>query len=94
MATRQTISLSDLRDMSPKEKEEALGDLVEGARAPANGRLTDIDARIAEFERIYELPSDEMVAEVDSGARKETDEIASWLMLLRVRKRVAAHPAG
>lgn len=94
MTTRQAISLSDLQDMAPEEREEVLGGLIEGARAPVNGQLTDIDARIAEFERIYELPSDEMVAEVDSGDRKETDEIASWLMLLRVRKRVAAHPAG
>jgi hypothetical protein len=94
MKAERAVRFSDLREMSEAERGRVLDVLVEGARSPANGRIADLDARIAEFERRYELPSTEMVAEVRSGVRKETDDIASWLMLLKVRKRVANHQPG
>ncbi len=94
MKAKRAVRFSDLREMSEAERGRVLGVLVEDARSPVNGRLAELDALIAEFERRYELPSVEMVAEVESGARKETDDIASWLMLLKVRKRAADHQPG
>lgn len=84
------VSLSRLKSEPPKKRDELLSGLVSGAREPANGYADLLDARIAEYERRYELPSAAMVEQVESGALKETDDIASWLMLLKVRNRVAA----
>ncbi len=94
MKAERAVRFSDLRKMSEEERGQVLGALVEEARSPANGRIAELDARIAEFERRYELPSADMVAEIESGTRKETDDIASWLMLIRVRKRVTANQPG
>jgi hypothetical protein len=94
MEAERAVRLSDLQGMSEAQRESVLGMLLKHARAPADGRVAELDARIAEFERRYELPSTEMVTEVESGIRKETDDIASWLMLLKVRKRVADYQPG
>lgn len=82
------VSFSKLREASPKERERLLSGLIEGARMPANGRAKEIDARIKEFERKYELPSVAMLAGVESGSLRETEEIASWLMLIKLRERL------
>lgn len=88
------VSFSELRQASEKQRESMLGDVVAQARRPANGKVEEIDAQIAEFERIYELPSSEMVEEVSEGRREETDEIASWMMLVNLRDRVRTHQFG
>lgn len=84
------ISLSRLKSASPSKRDELLSGLVSGAREPVNGYANRLDARIAEYERRYELSSTEMVGQVESGVLKETDDVASWLMLLKVRNRVTA----
>jgi len=84
------ISLSRLKSASPNRRDELLAGLVSDARLPANGTADRLTDRIAEYERRYELPSPVMVEMVQSGELKETDDIATWLMLLKVRERVTA----
>lgn len=87
MATRQAIRLSELRDLTPEEKEKALSGLIEEVRAPANGYISELNEQIEEFERRYELSSEHLLEELYEGTRTETAEIARWLMLLRLRER-------
>lgn len=84
------ISLSRLKSASPGERDELLSGLVRGARQPVNGYAGKLDDRIAEYERRYEMPSDEMAERVNNGTLQETDDIASWLMALKVKARVKA----
>lgn len=81
------ISLSRLKSASPNRRAELLSGLVRDARRPANGYVDRLTAQIAEYERRYEMPSLVMVERIKRGELKETDDIASWLMLLKVRKR-------
>lgn len=88
--SRRAVSLSRLKSASPAKRDELLSGLVSGAREPVDGYAERLDARISEFERRYEMTSAEMVERVESGALKETDDVASWLMLIKVRNRAAA----
>lgn len=81
------ISLSRLKSASPDKREELLAGLVSESRAPSNGRVDLMTERIAEYERRYGFSSLEMVERVSSGELEETSDIASWIMLLKVRKR-------
>ena len=81
------LRLSRLKSASPGKREKLLSELISEARKPANGAVDRLTAQIAEYERRYELPSLAMVEQVQRGDLKETDDIASWLMLLKVRKR-------
>ena len=81
------LSLSRLKSASANKRDELLYELINDARGPANGAVDRLSAQIAEYERRYELSSLEMVEQVQRGDLKETDDIASWLMLLKVRKR-------
>lgn len=84
------VSLSSLKSAPPNRRDELLSGLVSGARESVDGYADRLDTRIAEYERRYELSSTAMVGQVESGALEETDDIASWLMLLKVRNRVTA----
>lgn len=88
------VSFAELREATPEKRKSLLGGMVEEARSPANGKIEEIEDQIAEFERVYEMPSDEMIQEVYRGTLRETDEIASWLMLVNLRKRMRAHQPG
>ncbi len=85
------LSLSRLKSVSPGKRDELLSGLVDGARQPVNGYANRLNDRIAEYERRYEMPSGEMVERVGNGTLQETDDIASWLMSLKVRSRVTGH---
>lgn len=82
-----SISLSRLKSAPSEEREELLSTLVTESCAPANGYVDRVSARIEEYERRYELSSLEAVERVGSGDLEETADVASWLMLLKVRKR-------
>ena len=88
------VRFTDLKSMSPEEKDEALGNLVAGARSSHNGQIDKLEAEIRDYERRYEVSSERMVQELSEGERKETAEIASWLMRLRIRERMRAAQAG
>jgi len=48
----------------------------------------EIGQRIARFERIYEVSSEEMLAAVHEGKARETAEIAQWLTWYHLLKRL------
>jgi hypothetical protein len=75
-------------------REAALAGIIAEAKAPANGSVEALYAEIAEYEEKYGLDSNQLLEELSSGEREETEEILSWLMLLRLRERVEpARPA-
>ncbi|MEK7704754.1 MAG: hypothetical protein AAB426_07310 [Myxococcota bacterium] len=86
---KKKLRLSDWSAMSETDRRAALDALVADANSPPNGELADIDREIREYERLYEVPSDQMVAELNAGKRRETAEIASWLIALSLRDRLA-----
>lgn len=90
----RTVSFAELREATPEKRKNLLDGLVEEARRPANGKAREIEERIAEFERVYEMPSDEMIREVSEGNLRETDEISSWLMLVNLLKRMQEYQPG
>ncbi len=83
------VKLADLKNMPKGEKGRVLGGLVAGARSETNGRSEELDAEIREYERRYEVSSERMLRELEEGKREETAEIASWIMRLRIRERMA-----
>jgi hypothetical protein len=89
-----SVSFIDLQNMPPAEKDRALGSLVAGARASVNGQTDKLEAEIREYERRYEVSSERMMEQLAEGERKETAEIASWLMRLRIRERMRDAEAG
>lgn len=84
----RSVSFAELREASAEERERLLGDIIEGARGPANGKVGELDAQIAEYERFYEMPTSEMLEKVHSGEMVETEDIAYWMMKVNVRKRL------
>ncbi len=80
------VKFSEIREASPAMREAALAGIVVWAEAPANGGLEDLSSRIAEYESKYDLDSAQLLEELSSGEREETEEILSWLMLLRMRE--------
>lgn len=82
-----SVRLSELRDMSEKERAERLSQLVQATREPADGGLEELNARISEYEDRYEISSEDLMKEIYQGTRAETAEIADWLLLLYVRER-------
>jgi len=69
-------------------RKAALAGIVAEARAPANGSVGALNAEIAEYEEKHGLGSDQLLEQLSSGEREETEEILSWLMLIRLRDRV------
>lgn len=84
----RTVKFSEIRDVSPGMREVALAGIIAEARVPANGSVKALNAEIAEYEEKYGINSDQLLEELSSGEREETEEILSWLMLLRLRERV------
>lgn len=90
----RTVKFSEIREASPRVREFTLAGIIAEARVPANGSVQALDAEIAEYEERYGLDSNQLLNELSSGEREETEEILSWLMLLRLRERVEpARPA-
>lgn len=65
-----------------------LAGIVAEAKAPANGRVEDVGAGIAWYEERHGLTSSQLLEELAVGGREETEEILSWLMLIRLRDRI------
>jgi len=84
-----SIRLADLYEMTAEERDEVLGRLVREAVAPANGQLSEVDARVRTFEQQYEMSSAELLERLRQGTQVETAEIAQWLFWLEVQKRCA-----
>ena len=84
----RTVKFSEIREASPGMREAALAGIIAEARVPANGSVKALNAEIAEYEEKYGLDSSQLLEELSSGEREETEDILSWLMLLRLRERV------
>ena len=88
-----SVRFTDLKNMSSAQKGKDLGNLVAGVRSSANGQTDKLEAEIREYERRYEVSSERMMQQLAEGERKETAEIASWLMRIRIRERMRAAQA-
>jgi hypothetical protein len=84
----RAVKFSEIREASPGMREVALAGIIAEARVPANGSVKALNAEIAEYEEKYGLDSGQLLEELSSGKREETEEILSWLMLIRLRDRV------
>jgi len=82
-----SIRLADLAKLPREDRERRLNALARDAMAPRNGQAHELQSRISAFESRFKLTSADMLASLRSGDLKETEEIASWAMLLRVSKR-------
>ncbi len=84
-----TISSSDLRKLSPEDRER----FVEAAFADSGEALSNylvaLDARLRVFERRYEMPSSALPAAIEGGQLAETAEISEWLFWVDVRRQLA-----
>ena len=82
------MKLSEIMSGSSEEQDQKLGQLVQSALAPDPEQLAlqrkAIQARITSFERRYEMSSASMRQKLSRGEIKETADICSWLMLLKV----------
>lgn len=90
----RSVSFEELRNAPPEQRERMLEKLGYAASGPPNGEVERIEAEIREYERRYEVSSERMMEELEEGTRKETAEIASWIMRLRIRERLSAFQAG
>lgn len=90
-APARGIELQQLKDLPPEGRSEALANLTAHSASeahPPEEALESLDKEIREYERRYEISSERMLGELEEGSRKETAEIASWLMRLSIRDRI------
>ncbi|MBE9178720.1 hypothetical protein IQ268_09120 [Oculatella sp. LEGE 06141] len=90
------IKLSQLAATSPEQKASEIDSLINAALNPDKQHLeqqcNEVDARIKEFECRYEMSSDAMKQQLSQGLIKETAEICSWLLLLKVKNNLKMRP--
>ena len=79
------IKLADLANMSRDDQERELAALTRAA-AKRNGQRAVLDSRIRRFELRYELSSTQLRHALQSGAMRETAEIAEWLFWIDTRE--------
>ena len=89
----RAVRFSEIREASPAMREMALAGIIARAKAPANGGLEAISSQIAAYERKYGVDSAQLLEDLSTGEREETEEILSWLMLIRLRDRVGSNRA-
>ncbi|HET6879135.1 MAG TPA: hypothetical protein VFI31_03205 [Pirellulales bacterium] len=84
MAVR-SLTLSELRALSPAEKAARIAEFTGQTNLPLNGELTELSSRIADFERRYEMSSETMRSKLQRGELKETADTGRWSMLIDLR---------
>jgi len=89
--TKKRIKLSELAFMSEKESVEELKLLFQAAVDPSSEQIEEqkshLDSQIQAYELQYGMTSSEMKEYLASGDLKETHDLCSWLMLLKIRGR-------
>lgn len=83
--TRDTMKLRTLAEMSPQKKRETVASLVSASMGPPNGQMTNVQARLAEFEKKYGMSTDAMVAAFRAGRLDDTADVAQWLVFSKAR---------
>lgn len=93
----EKIKISELFACSADEQEQKVDQLFQAALNPTEAQLRkqkeEIDSRIRNFERRYEMSSPVMRVKLRTGHLKETAEICSWLMLINAREDFDDEPA-
>lgn len=79
------VTLSALSGMQTSDRHRALTALVSEAATPLNER-SPVNEEIRGFEQRYGMTSGDMRSQVESGRLQDTDDFASWLMLLYARE--------
>ncbi len=51
--------------------------------------VRELKKKIAEFERIYEVPSEQMLTSLQRNERSDTAEIAQWMVWYRALKHLS-----
>lgn len=83
----KALNLSEVAKLNESEQKQSYSAFLRG-RHTLNGELTELDKRIADFERVYESSTETMIKRLQSGQQAETAEIGRWLMLVELRNRV------
>ena len=81
------VKLADLATMSRDDQERELAGLTRAA-ATRNGQRAVLDSRIRRFELRYEMSSSQLRQGLQSGAVRETAEIAEWLFWVETREAI------
>lgn len=93
---QKTIKLAQFAQASPDEKLESVRNLASSALNPDEDYLDqqrqEIDLQIKKFECRYEMSSVVMKQKLSSGKIKETAEVCSWLLLLKVKDSLGLRP--
>ena len=82
------IKDGELRNLSEADREERLGKLVAETRAPLNGEVVELSARIARLAGKLGINADTVRDDVATGAVQETEDVCHLLMLLNLRNRL------
>ena len=82
------IKDSELRKLSEAEREAKLVDLIAQTRAPLNGEVAELSAKIARLATKLGVTADTVRDDVASGAVSETEGVCHLLMLLNLRNRL------
>ncbi|NHC36889.1 hypothetical protein [Scytonema millei] len=89
------VKLSELTATSAQDRERQVKRLFQDALTPTEEQIKkqseEINAKIRDFERRYEMPSVVMRQNLLEGKIKETADICSWLILLKLRNRLDAY---
>ena len=75
------MKLQTLAKMSPAEREEALASIVSASMGPRNGQMSWADVKVADFEKKYDMTTEQMRAGFRAGTIGDTPDIAQWLIL-------------
>ena len=86
---KSTISFSALKVMSPARREERLSALIQSTQRLPNGEIEQLDVQVSVLEQRNGMDSATMRRRLAAGEIDETPEIASWLMVLLLRERLA-----
>jgi len=92
MATlARDIKLSEFASMTAEEKSRRVNELFNSALNPNSTqiqeRLNQLQVQIREFEEKHNMSSIEMEKKLSAGEIVETNDVCTWLMLLRKKNR-------
>lgn len=86
------VKLSDLANMSSKEREVTLDALVHAAlQPPTKQDIARLEKKVQAFEQRNEMSSNDMLRQLQNGQIKETNEVCSWLMAISLLEETAAN---
>ena len=81
--------------MAPEDRKRCVDELFQAALNPTDEQLEDqkkeFDGKIKYFESKYGISSERLLELVKSNQLEESNDICSWLMLLKVRSRFVKH---